>query len=142
MKPYSIFYLGEICLVSLQEEINDEEISTLSKELSGLVKSKKIDGIIIDLGNIEVIDTFLADNIQKLALTMHLFRAKTVVCGLNASAILALKSFELTFERDLVFALDAKKALGKLGYKIVRVQGGTSRDILGGQQRDGENKRY
>ncbi len=122
MKPYSIFHLGPISLVSLQEEINDAEIVMLLKELSQQVRIKRIRGVIVDLGNIDVIDTFLADSIQRLSSTMHLFKTKVVVSGLKASAILALKSFELTFGKDLIFALDTEAALKRRG-NIIKQEG-------------------
>ncbi len=121
MKSFSIFHLGKILLVSLQEEIDDAQVLQLLKELAEKVRATNSKAVIVDLSDVEVIDTFLAENIQKLASTMGLFKAQIVVAGLGASAIAALKSFNMSFGHNLRFALDAEQALGKLGHKLIRV---------------------
>ena len=121
MKPFSIFHLGQILLVSLQEEIDDAQVLQLLKELSERVKATNSEAVIVDLSDVEVIDTFLAENIQKLASTMGLFRAQVVVSGLGAPAIVALKSFSMSFGHNLRFALDAEQALRKLGHKLIKI---------------------
>lgn len=122
MRPFSIFHLGRILLVSLQEEIDDSQVLELLQELSDKVQALKAEAIIVDLSDVEVMDTFLAENILKLASTMKLFRAETVVAGLGAPAITALKSFNMTFGRHLIFALDTEQALEKLGKRIVSIE--------------------
>ncbi len=120
MRLYSIFHLGEICLVTIQEEINDKGILSLLRTLSSQVKKRKSKAVIVDLGDVDVIDTFLAENIQRLANTMRLFKVRIVITGLRAHAIAALKSFEMSFGKGLLFALDTEQALQRLGYKIVK----------------------
>ena len=119
MHPYSIFHLGKICLVTMQEEIDDEGILDLLGALSSQVKERKSSAVVVDLGEVDVIDSFLAENIQRLADTMRLFKVRVVISGLRAHAILALKSFEMSLGTGLLFALDTEQALEKLGYKIV-----------------------
>ncbi len=119
MKSFSIFHLGQILLVSLQEEIDDAQVIELLGELSDRVQAVRAEAVIVDLSDVEVMDTFLAENILKLASTMKLFRAETVVAGLGAPAITALKSFNMSFGQHLMFALDAQQALEKLGKRIV-----------------------
>ncbi len=122
MKSFSVFRLGSVLLVSIQEEIDDEQVSELLKRLSNMVRATRAKAVIVDLSDVEVMDTFLAENIQKLASTMSLFRTQTVVAGLGAAAITALKSFNMTFGHSLIFALDAEQALEKLGRKMVRIE--------------------
>ena len=121
MKAFSIFRLGRILLVYLQEEIDDEQVKELLKELSRKVRTFRARAVIVDLSDIEVMDTYLAENIQRLATTMSLFQAEVVVSGLGAHAISALKAFGMSFGTNLQFALDAEQALWKLGCRIVEV---------------------
>ncbi len=121
MKAFSIFRLGRILLVYLQEEIDDEQVKELLKELTRKVRTAGARAVIVDLSDVEVMDTYLAENIQRLATTMNLFRAEVVVAGLGAHAISALKAFDMSFGRQLRFALDAEHALSKLGCRIVDV---------------------
>ncbi len=121
MVPFSIFSLGEILLVSLQEEIDDSSVIALSQALSDRVKTGGIRGVIIDLNNLEVIDTFLAGHICKIASILELLNTLTVISGLGASAIVALKSFDISFGKDLSFALDSQQALEKIRQGLARL---------------------
>ncbi len=121
MKAFLIFRLGRILLVYLQEEIDDEQVVELLRELSRKVRTSRARAVIVDLSDVEVMDTYLAENIQRLATTMSLFRAEVVVAGLGAHAISALKAFDMSFGSDLHFALDAEQALSKLGCRIIEV---------------------
>jgi len=114
MVPFSIFSLGDILLVSLQEEIEDSSVIALSKALSNRVRRGNIRGVIIDLGNVEVIDTFLAEHIRGLASVLELLNTRTVISGLGASAVVALKNFNISFGQNLAFALDSHQALEKI----------------------------
>ena len=120
MVPFSIFSLGDVLLVSLQEEIDDSSVIDLSRALSMRVRKRNIRGVVIDLRNIEVIDTFLAEHIRGLASVLELLNARTVISGLGASAIVALKNFDISFEENMAFALDSQQALEKLGLLTVR----------------------
>ena len=114
MIPYSIFSLGDILLVSLQEEIEDSSVIALSKALSERVRRGHVRGVVIDLRNVEVIDTFLAEHICGLAAVLKLLNTRTVIAGLGASAIVALKNFDISFGKHLAFALDSQQALEKI----------------------------
>ena len=118
MVPFSMFSIGDILLVSLQEEIDDSSVIDLSKALSRRVRGGNIRGVVIDLGNVEVVDTFLAEHIRGLASVLELLNARTVISGLGASAIVALKNFDISFGENLTFALDSQQALEKLGFLI------------------------
>jgi len=112
--PFSIFSLGDILLVSLQEEIDDSSVISLSGALSDRVKRGGIKGVIVDLSNLEVIDTFLAEHICKLASVLELLNTRIVISGLGAPAVVALKNFDISFGEKLAFALDSQQALEKI----------------------------
>ncbi len=114
MIPFSIFSLGDILLVSLQEEIDDSSVIALSRALSDRVKRGNVRGVVIDLGSVEVIDTFLAEHICRLASVLDLLNTRTVIAGLGASAVVALKNFHISFGEKLSFALDSQQALEKI----------------------------
>ncbi len=118
MVPFSIFSLGNVLLVSLQEEIDDSSVIALSKALSEKVKRGKINGVVIDLSNVEVIDTFLAEHICGLASVLDLLNTRTVISGLGASAVVALKNFNISFDESLSFALDSQQALEKIESRL------------------------
>ena len=123
MKHYSIFHIGPIALLGIQEDIDDQEILELQQKITEAVKVKNIKGVLVDLSQVEIVDSFLADNLKELALSLEALETRMVVSGLKASAIVALKSLDLGFDKRFVFALDPCRGLEELGFSLVSHSG-------------------
>lgn len=108
-----MFCIGKVLFISIQEEIDDKGISELIDAVSKVVRERGTRGVIIDLHNVEVVDTYLALHISKLADTVTLLRAKTIVTGLSVPVVLTLQEFGIHIPGP-EFALDAEQALEKL----------------------------
>jgi len=100
-------------MVSIQEEIDDRYISRLVEELSNRVKNIHVRYVIIDLHEVEAVDTYLAVEIEKLASILYFLRASTIVVGLSVPVVLTLLDFGIRF-RGVEFALDVEQALAKI----------------------------
>ncbi len=114
MIPFSIFPMQDVIMVSIQEEIDDRHVSRLVKELSDRVKSGHVRHVIIDLHEVEAVDTFLAGEIEKLAAMLYFLRASTIVVGLSVPVVLTLLDFGIKFQ-GVEFALDVEQALSRIG---------------------------
>jgi len=113
MRPFSVFALGGILLVSLEEEIDDSGIELLQKTVSTMVSRQNARGVIVDLHDIELLDSYLARHLQKLALTLKLLNARLIVVGLSVPVVMTLLDFDITLQ-DMDFALDVEQALARL----------------------------
>ncbi len=100
-------------MVSIQEEIDDTHIASLVKALSRRVRETHVRFVIIDLHDVEAVDTFLAGEIEKLASMLNLLRASTIVVGLSVPAVLTLLDFGIRL-RGVEFALDVAQALERI----------------------------
>ncbi len=110
---FTIFPLGRLLLVSIQEDIDDKSIEQLLQQLGREVQSRGARGVIIDLGNVDVVDTFLAEHLMRLAEMLHLLKAKVLISGLSAPAIMTLRDFGIELG-DLEFALDTQQAMERI----------------------------
>ncbi len=113
MTPFSIFPMQDVIMVSIQEEIDDTHIASLVKALSRRVRETHVRFVIIDLHDVEAVDTFLAGEIEKLASMLNLLRASTIVVGLSVPAVLTLLDFGIRL-RGVEFALDVAQALERI----------------------------
>lgn len=113
MQSFSLFSLGSILLVSIEEDIEDGEIRRLQKQVSGLVGAGDIYGVILDLQHLEVMDSYFAGKLEELARILKLLQAEVVVAGLSVPVVMTLLDFDISLP-DLVFALDVEQALGRL----------------------------
>ncbi|MBU0910843.1 MAG: anti-anti-sigma factor [Proteobacteria bacterium] len=117
MQPFSFFSLGTMLLVSIQEDIGDAEVSRMFDSLSRQVSEKKFLGVIVDLHNLEVVDSYMAGYLQDMAATLRLLHAHMVVVGLSVPVVMTLTDFGIRLS-DLEFALDVEKAVSKLEEKM------------------------
>ena len=113
MQPFSVFSLGDVLLVSIQEEIDDAGVSSLFETIAGKVQASKAHGVILDLHDVEVVDSYLARNLQQLAASLRLMRAMVVVAGLAVPVVMTLLDFGIDL-KGMEFALDVEQAMVRL----------------------------
>ncbi len=113
MQPFSLFSLGGVLLVSLEEEIDDAAVRELLTRVSARVSREAISGVIVDLHHFEVLDSHLARQLQTLARVLQLLRARMVVVGLCVPVVMTLLDFGITLP-EMEFALDVEQALVRL----------------------------
>lgn len=113
MEPFSIFSLGKTLLVSIQEETDDQSIERLIHRLGAKVAESKAQSVIIDLHEVEVMDTFLAEHIEKLVSFLHMLRSRVVIAGIQVPVALTLTDFNIRLE-NVEFALNVEQALSRL----------------------------
>ncbi|HEB69775.1 MAG TPA: STAS domain-containing protein [Desulfobulbus sp.] len=110
MQSFSTFSLGSVLLVSIEEDIEDREIRRLQDQVSEQVSEGRIDGVVLDLQGLEVMDSYFAEKLAELAAMLKLLQAKVVVAGLSVPVVMTLLDFDITLP-GLDFALDAEQAL-------------------------------
>lgn len=113
MEPFSVFSLGRILLVSIEEEIDDSAVRVLLDQVSEIVSRQELYGVIVDLQSLEVMDSFLGAHLQQLARTLRLQDAVMVIAGLAVPVVMTLLDFGIKLP-DISFALDVEQALLRL----------------------------
>jgi len=110
---FSISSIGSVLLVNISEEIDDNSVNKLLESLAGAIVKSGSKGVIIDLSNIEVVDSYLASKLSTIASMASLLKAKAIVCGLKSPTIITLLEFGIKIS-GVEFALDVDNALEKL----------------------------
>jgi rsbT antagonist protein RsbS len=113
MASFSVFSLGGVLLVSIEEEIDDSSVADLLDLIAATVNRQGLHGVIVDLQALEVMDSYLASHLQQLARTLRLQHADMVVAGLSVPVVMALTDFGIRLP-ELDFALDVEQALVRL----------------------------
>jgi len=104
---------GDVVIASIQSDLSDTEVIDLRQELAELVGIHRLRGIVIDVGALEVIDSFVARALRAIVLTARLRGAETVIVGIAPDVAIAMVQFRLNLE-PLRVALDVDEALALL----------------------------
>jgi rsbT antagonist protein RsbS len=104
---------GEYLIASVQSDMSDTEVLRLRDDLTDRVGSLRVRGIIVDVGALDVIDSFVARSLRSIAVSARMRGAHTVVVGIQPDVAIAMVQFRLNLE-PLETALDLDEALALL----------------------------
>ena len=109
----AILRRGDVLIASIQSDLSDTEVVELRQELAELVRRHRLRGIVINVGALDVIDSFVTQALRTIVLTARLLGAATVIVGLAPDVAIAMVQFRLNLE-PLRVALDLDEALAML----------------------------
>lgn len=108
--PASILSQGSHLIVSIHTALDDEQLTRLQMDLMEQVGRQRSRGIIIDVGAVDVLDSFAARTLGDLARMAKLRGAETVVVGIAPEVAMAM--VQMGIHMPLVHtALDLEEGL-------------------------------
>ena len=101
---------GAILIATLQPSLTDTDFVALGKELLTRVGVDRIKGVIVDVGSLDVIDSFSARTLRNIADTVGLRGARMVVVGIQPEIAFSMVQLGLTLQNTWT-ALDLDDGL-------------------------------
>lgn len=108
---------GDYLVASIVSDLSDSQVVALRAELIHKVGNLRSRGVIVDVGGLDVIDSFVARSLRSIALTVRLRGAETVVVGIQPDVAIAMVQFDLDLH-PIHAALDLDEAFLLLGHWI------------------------
>jgi rsbT antagonist protein RsbS len=124
MERVPILKIGDVLLVSIQIDLQDQSVIALQEDLAEQISATGAYGVIIDISAVEIVDSFIGRMFATIASISKLFDADTVVVGMRPAVAITLVELGLTLG-DVRTALDLDR-----GMKILRVLGEQRRGSL------------
>ena len=106
----AILHQGEYLIASIQSDLSDREVMALRDDLARRVGELRARGLIVDVGALDVIDSFVARALRSIADTARMRGAETVIVGIQPDVAIAMVHFRLNLE-PLRAALDLDEAV-------------------------------
>ena len=88
--PASSLAQGGNLIVSIHTALDDEQLLRLQRDLLDRVGRDRARGILIDVGALDVLDSFAANTLAELAYMAQLRGARTVVVGIAPEVAMTL----------------------------------------------------
>ncbi|MEV5708169.1 STAS domain-containing protein [Actinoallomurus sp. NPDC052274] len=89
MQRVSVHRIGELLLASIQQELTDSLAVALQQDLAEMAAAGT-DGVIIDISQVDMIDSFLARVLAEIAAATRVLAGRTVVCGMRPSVAITM----------------------------------------------------
>jgi rsbT antagonist protein RsbS len=114
---------ADYLIASIQSDLTDTQVLRLRDDLAERVGKDRLRAVIVDVGALDVIDSFVARSLLSTAMTVRLRGAETVVVGIQPDVAIAMAHFDLDL-KPLTTATDLAEALALLGTGLQEGGGG------------------
>ncbi len=114
---------GDYLIASVQSDLTDSEVVALREELLERVGRFRCRGLIVDVGALDVIDSFVARSLTTIATTARMRGADTVIVGIRPDVAIAMVHFDIDLH-PIRAALDLDEGLAVLDASIGGARGG------------------
>jgi rsbT antagonist protein RsbS len=108
-----ILRLGDALLVSIQVDLQDDDVIALQEELAERIVATAARGVIIDISAVDIVDSFIGRMFSSVAALSRVLDAETVVVGMRPAVAITLVELGLSLE-GVRTALDLEKGLAIL----------------------------
>lgn len=96
MSVASILKQGSLLIVSVPSMAGDRELGDLLDDLSDQVTGHRSRGVLIDVTDLDVLDSYATNMLQTIAAVVRLRGADTVIVGIQPDVALAMVQLGLT----------------------------------------------
>ncbi|GAA3218300.1 STAS domain-containing protein [Actinocorallia longicatena] len=110
MDRVPILKIGDLLLVSIQIDLQDQTVMVLQEDLADRIVKTGARGVIIDITAVEIVDSFIGRMFSTIASMSRLLDAETVVVGMRPAVAITLVELGLSLG-GVRTALDLEKGM-------------------------------
>ena len=107
---------GSFLIATVQAALSDADLLQFRSALIQYVVRSRSQGVILDVTDLDVLDSFASRTIREIAQMIRLRGAETVIVGIQPEVAFAMVQLGLTME-DVATALDLDEGLEYLNQK-------------------------
>jgi rsbT antagonist protein RsbS len=110
MERVPVLKLGDVLLVSIQFDLEDEVALALQSDLADKIVASGARGVLVDISALEIVDSFIGRVFADIAATASVLDAETVVVGMRPAVAITLVDLGLSLG-GVRTALNVEKGL-------------------------------
>jgi rsbT antagonist protein RsbS len=112
-----ILKLGDLLLVSIQIDLQDQTAMMLQEDLADRIVATGAHGVLIDISAVEIVDSFIGRMLSAIASISRVLDAETVVVGMRPAVAITLVELGLSLG-GVRTALDVEKGIALLSSSL------------------------
>jgi rsbT antagonist protein RsbS len=109
----AILRQGDVLIASIRADLSDGQLLSLRDDLTDRAGAERIRGVILDVGALDVIDSFVARSLRSIVQSVRLRGTETVITGIRPDVAIAMVQFRLNLD-SLRAVLDLDEAIALL----------------------------
>ncbi|MFD7701081.1 STAS domain-containing protein [Streptomyces caelestis] len=91
-----VLKIGEVLLVSIQTDLDDQMVLDLQEDLSNRIVATGAKGVVIDISALEIVDSFVGRMLANNAAVSRILGAETIVVGMRPAVAMTLVELGLS----------------------------------------------
>ncbi|GAA4335093.1 STAS domain-containing protein [Variovorax defluvii] len=113
MDRIPILRMGDILLVTIQVDMQDQTALALQEDLSDRIADTGASGVLIDISALEIVDSFVGRMLSTISGVARILSATTVVVGMQPAVAITLVELGLSLQ-GVRTALDVERGMALL----------------------------
>lgn len=113
MNPAGIYLVEGVLLVSIREDVTDTDIIDLQEILSQEIARTDVEGVVVDISQLAIVDTFIGRILAQLTGIARLLAAETFIVGMRPAVAMTLVELGMYLPENRT-ALTLTHALAKM----------------------------
>ena len=109
-----ILRMGQVLLVTIQVDMEDQMALALQDDLANKIADTGAKGVLIDISALEIVDSFVGRMLASISGISRILDATTVVVGMQPAVAITLVELGLSLE-GVRTALDVERGMELLG---------------------------
>jgi len=93
-----ILQMGQILLVTIQVDMQDQMAMALQEDLAAKISDSSAKGVLIDISALEIVDSFVGRMLASISGISRILDATTVVVGMQPAVAITLVELGLSLE--------------------------------------------
>jgi rsbT antagonist protein RsbS len=110
---------GGHLIATLQEDVGDDDLAELMSDISEMVGRTRARGVVLDVSDLDVLDSYGTRTLRTIAHTTRLRGAATVIVGIQPEVAFAMVQLGLGLD-GISTALDLEAGIELLDREIAR----------------------
>ncbi|MEV0623780.1 STAS domain-containing protein [Nonomuraea sp. NPDC050404] len=115
MQRVPVLKLGDVLIVSIQIDLEDQSVLLLQEDLADAVVQRGAKGVIIDITAVEIVDSFIGRMLATIASMCGMLDAQVVVVGMRPAVAITLVELGLSLN-GIRTALNLEKGVALLDH--------------------------
>ncbi len=119
---FSILRQGPYLIASIHTALDDSQLARFTADLVQRIGSDRARGVVVDVGALDVLDSYASRTLRDIGEMARLRGATTVIVGIQPEVAFSMVQLGMVFE-DVVTALDLEEGLELLASSPTRTPG-------------------
>ena len=94
----AILRQGDYLIASIRSDLSDAQLLAFRAEVAERIGAQRVKGVIVEVGALDVIDSFIARLLRSIVETARMRGAEAVIVGIKPDVAIAMVQFNLNLQ--------------------------------------------